>query len=226
MAQKKHSARRGGRVMKGDVTPVNASRRDEIVEAIVDNLRPWNDHYSRDSVTAGVNNDIDVLLNVLPGQKKLFDRKPYRKYGKMLDEALGKVEKLLSLSPETLTWELFNPLLPFRPVDKSAEEIDREYRRRFDVFVTELRRLREICTRRYGFHPNYDHAKHLSAEFAFGFMRHVSDKEITGTEDGAFRTIASLLYEIVTGQPDVDLKRACDAVLAFTKPHVPRQTSD
>jgi hypothetical protein len=119
-------------------------------------------------------------------------------------------------SPGMLRGNLFDPTLPLRKVGndldptayKSLEEC-------FDAFFAELTRLRKVCALDYyGPHPNYDPAKHLSAEFAHSLMRKRSGQKITGTEDGAFRTIAGLLYEIVTGQPDVDLKRACDAVLA------------
>ena len=55
MARKKHSAKSGGRVRKGEVTPPNAIRRGEIVEEIVDHLRPWKDRISEATVTAEVN---------------------------------------------------------------------------------------------------------------------------------------------------------------------------
>ena len=44
-------------------------------------------------------------------------------------------------------------------------------------------------------------------------MRELSDRKITGTKDSAFRVVTGLLYEAVSGQPDADLKRACDSVL-------------
>jgi hypothetical protein len=58
-----------------------------------------------------------------------------------------------------------------------------------------------------------DHAKHLCAWHALGLMRELSDRKITGTKDSAFRVVTGLLYEAVSGQPDADLKRACDSVL-------------
>jgi hypothetical protein len=44
-------------------------------------------------------------------------------------------------------------------------------------------------------------------------MQGLSERKITGTEGGRFRTIANLLYEAISGLPDADLKRACDSVL-------------
>jgi hypothetical protein len=81
-----------------------------------------------------------------------------------------------------------------------------------------VKRLREVCARAVdpglASHPNYEHAKHLCAWHALGLMRELSDRKITGAKDSAFRVITSLLYEGVSGQPDADLKRACDSVLS------------
>ena len=80
-----------------------------------------------------------------------------------------------------------------------------------------MKRLREVCARAVdpglASHPNYDHAKHLCAWHALGLMRELSEGKITGTKDSAFRVVTGLLYEAVSGQPDADLKRACDSVL-------------
>ena len=48
---------------------------------------------------------------------------------------------------------------------------------------------------------------------ALGLMGELSDRKIKGTKDSAFRVVTGLLYEAVSGQPDADLKRACDSVL-------------
>ena len=212
MARKKHFAQSGSRATKGKVA--NAIRRDEIVEAVVDNTKPWRNHESRDTVTAAVNQALDALLRLVPFEKKFFDPRPARKHAKKLDKAISKVETLVTSCPGMLGGNLFDPTLPLEKVGldptpyKSLEEC-------VDAFLAELTQIRKVCALDYyGPHPNYDPAKHLSAEFAHRLTRKLSDQKITGTEDGAFRTIAGLLYEVVTGQPDVDLKRACDAVLA------------
>jgi hypothetical protein len=85
------------------------------------------------------------------------------------------------------------------------------------TFSAELKRMRKVCALagdpRFGSHPNYDPAKHLSAQSAHDLMHQLSDGKISGTKDGVFRAITSLLYEAVSGQRDADLKRACDSVL-------------
>ena len=97
MARKKHSARKGNRAMKRDVAPLSAIRRDEIVEEVIDNLRPWKNHRSRDTVTPKVKHSIDALRKIVPIQKELYDRKPFREFAKKFDKVvtgikLGKVQ--------------------------------------------------------------------------------------------------------------------------------------
>jgi hypothetical protein len=211
MARKKHSARKGSRAMKRDAVPLSATRRDEIVEEIVDHLRPWKNHKSCETVTSKVNNSIDALSKLVILQKKLSDRRAYREQAKKLDKALSNVEALLASSSGTLAWNLF--------ITTPTEFFDKHHTRA-DAFVTELKRLREVCARDIGHHPNYDLAKHLSGEFAYGLMEILSDGEITGTEDKAFRAITTLLYEAVSGERDADLKRACDTAIRNSYPYL------
>jgi hypothetical protein len=51
----------------------------------------------------------------------------------------------------------------------------------------------------------------------------LSRVKISGTQDGPFRAIASLLYEAITGEADLDLKRACDSVLRDASGKMTRQ---
>jgi hypothetical protein len=205
-----------------------ASRRgaDEIVEEIVDNLRPWKGGKSVAAITAAVNDQLGVLLKLAPLQAELFDRARNRAHAKKLDDALSEVETLLASAPGALAWFLFDPLPrptltedgELHQVIPSIENIELTHRARADSFSAELKRLRKVCARAvdpgFGSHPNFDHAKDLCPWHALGLMRELSDRKITGTKDSAFRVVTGLLYEAVSGQPDADLKRACDSVLS------------
>ena len=196
---------------------------NEIVEEIVDNLRPWKGDKSVAAITAVVNDRLGVLLKLAPLQAELFDQARNRAHAKKLDDALSEVETLLASAPGALAWFLFDPLPrptltedgELHQVRPSIEKIELTYRA--DSFSAELKRLRNVCARAvdpgFATHPNYDHAKHLCAWQALGLMRELSDRKITGTKDSAFRVVTGLLYEAVSGQPDADLKRACDSVL-------------
>jgi hypothetical protein len=198
---------------------------NEIVEEIVDNLRPWKGGQSVAAITAAMNDQLAVLLKLAPLEAELFDRARNRAHAKKLDDALSEVETLLASAPGALAWFLFDPLPrptltedgELHQVIPSIENIELTYQARADSFSAELKRLRKVCARAvdpgFGSHPNYDHAKHLCAWHALGLMRELSDRKITGTKDSAFRVVTGLLYEAVSGQPDADLKRACDSVL-------------
>ena len=84
--------------MKRGFAPANAIRRDEIVEEVVENLRPWKNHKSRESVTAAVNQQLDVLVELAPSLAKLSER--YRGPAKKLANALSNVENSNCLYPE------------------------------------------------------------------------------------------------------------------------------
>jgi hypothetical protein len=206
------------------------NRLDEIIEEIVDNLRPWKRGRTGAAVTAEVKHEAELLVKIAPLQEKLFDRSRYREHAKGLNDALLKVENLVASCPSPLALLLFNPLPPIIEREDgtltqevlSLEEFERRYRARLDWFVTEVRRVSKVCSRAMGpgigaTHPNYDHYKHLCAQFAFGLMRGLSKNEATGTKDGAFRTVTSLLYQAISGERDADLKRACDKVLRWVK---------
>jgi hypothetical protein len=224
MARKKRSAHKRGRV-KGSCTPLDETQRNDIVEGIVDNLKPWKNNRSRNAITADVNHSIDMLRELVPVQEELLDQKPFREYRKKLDQALSDVEKILESGAQSFTWFLFPPTqTAFVPVMMMSEESFKEY---FDndneganAFRTELKRLRTVCAHDIGLHPNYDIAKRRSADFARGLMTILSDQKITTTENGAFRIITGLLYEAVSGVKDVELKRACDDAIRGSYPYL------
>jgi len=192
----------------------SSRRRDEIVEEIVDNLRPWKNRMSIAAVTADVSHELNILAKLVPLQKKLFNRIANRAHARKLDSALGKVETLLTSSPGALAFLLFDPLPPVTlthdgeliQARSSLDNIERTYLTRANSFVAELRRLRKVCARAihpgFGSHPNYDHAKGACAWFALGLMRGLSDAKITGSENAAFRIITSLAYEAVSGRSE------------------------
>jgi hypothetical protein len=196
---------------------------DEIVEVIVDHLRPWK--APRSEVTARVSGELRLLHLLAPLEAKRPDRTQNRIHAQQLDGALHKVEALLTSAPHPLKLFLLNPLPTMTeqgglmPRETPlVESIERANRERANSFAAELKRLREVCARGvgsgFGYHPNYDPTKYFCAFWAYGLIKGYSDRPITGTTDGAFRVITSLLYEAVSGQPEADLKRACDSCLA------------
>jgi hypothetical protein len=220
--RKKHSAKGGLDARAAVLKPPNAIRLDEIVEEIVDHLRPWKDRKDIDAITVGVVRELRFMLMLAPFEAKRADRTQNRTHAQQLDGALLNVEMLLASAPAPLKDFLLNPLPTMTDdgvwrLTPSTENIERANQKRADSFAAELKRLRKVCARAvdpgFGYHPNYDRVKHYCAFCAYGLMRGLSDRTITGTKDDAFRAIAGLYYEAVSGQRDADLKRACDSEL-------------
>ncbi len=214
---------------KGSAAPPSDARLHEIAEEIVDHLRPWKDGKGYDEITLAVDRELRILL-VLARQEAIgSDRKQNRSHAQRLDRALLSVETLLGSAPLPLRDFLLDPLptmtnegviMPSETPSEVEKILDAN-RYRVDFLAAEITRLREVCARAvdpgFGYHPNYDRLKRFCARFARDVMLDLSDRAITGTKDGAFRTITSLLYEAISGQSDADLKRACDSELRYIR---------
>jgi hypothetical protein len=68
--------------------------------------------------------------------------------------------------------------------------------------------------------PEFDRGQRSCAHLAYLLMRKFSTRPITGYIDGPFNCITSLLYEALTGRPDVDLHRHCNWVLNHPPEHI------
>jgi hypothetical protein len=231
--RKKQSVTFGLHARAHALSPPDEGRLREIVEEIVDHLRPWKDRKDNDEVTAEVNSELRLVLRSAPSEAASFDRTQIRTHARQLDDALLNLEMSLAAPTWDLLYFLFvsqAPVtmsedgvlmtadgVPMPTLLPSMEDILNARYEREDVFRAELNRLRKMCARAvdtgFGLHPNFDRVKRLSASTAHDLMRALSNRKITGTKDDAFRAIASLLYEAISGQRDADLKRACDSVL-------------
>jgi hypothetical protein len=85
------------------------------------------------------------------------------------------------------------------------------------MLMQRLERLRLDCERQRfsqgSSGPEQDRAKNHCAMIAFNILRTFSRQPITSTQGGSYRTLASLVYEDFTGEPDIDLKHPCQRVL-------------
>jgi hypothetical protein len=87
MARTPRSARR---ISEQGAALLGATPRDDIVQSIVDELRPWKNHRIREDVACEVNKTIDRLLKFLPLPEKVFDKRIYREYIKELERAAAR----------------------------------------------------------------------------------------------------------------------------------------
>jgi hypothetical protein len=148
------------------------------------------------------------------GQTSIANRA--RKIANLIAELEQEIEHL----PTPLAEYLFTPL-PARytviPVDeiRAAVTTDRA------VLLQRLQQLRMDCERQepplHSSGPEPDREKVYCATLARNLMMKFSTRPITGSAESPYRQIASLLFEALSGNGEVDLKRACDRVLHDVK---------
>jgi hypothetical protein len=94
----------------------------------------------------------------------------------------------------------------------SDDTLERLRRMRLDCerLLADQAKEREQHALRRG--PEIDHAQRHCAILAYVLIAGISRKRITGSTDGGYHRVASLLFEALTGRADVDLKRHCDFV--------------
>jgi hypothetical protein len=194
--------------------------RAEIVEEIMDNLRPWT--RPKSEVQAGIQRAIAALHELNPLERDLFDRSAIKKSAKEFGAAIAELERSLRCVHPTVAWRLFGtpPDLLFDQInERSVEENTQAHIDRIVHFLDELKRLRIECEELVrspgGFHPNKDIAKGNAAWCALQLMRDFSKSSPSGTAEGPFRAITSLIYQALSGNCEADLKRACDEVIRW-----------
>jgi hypothetical protein len=215
---------RQGCDMRHQTIPIDRTSRDlaEIVEEIMDNLRPWTCPESE--VEAGIERALEALHELNPLEESLFDRSGIKKSAKDFGAAIAEVANSLRRVHPTVAWRLFGmqPDLLFDQIyERSVEEITQAHIDRMVHFHDELTRLRieceELVRNPGGFDPNKDVAKGNAAWGALQLMRDFSKRSPSGTAERPFRTISSLIYEAMSGNREADLKRACDEVIRWKR---------
>ena len=68
--------------------------------------------------------------------------------------------------------------------------------------------------------PEFDRTQRYCARLAYLLMRKFSARPSTRYVDGPFNNIARLLYEALTGRPNLDLHRHCNWVLDHPPEHI------
>jgi hypothetical protein len=80
-----------------------------------------------------------------------------------------------------------------------------------DALLRGLRAVQEICEQADQNQPPTDQVLTWCARIAFTLLFRFSDKMPTsGSAQSPYRVVASLLYEVLTGEHGHDLNRACD----------------
>jgi len=192
-------------------TNTTSCDRAEIVEEIMDNLRPWTRPESE--VKVGIQQTIESLRKAnSPEFEDEFSRSAIKKSAQEFGAAIAEVEKALQRIHPMVAGLVF--------AEMEGEPRHPSYKEAISAFQRKLgwmRSLGESFTRNPpGSHSNFDHSKERCAKSAHELMRWFSQQTPTGTAERPFRTITSLLYQAVSGKRQ-DLKKACDEVVAKKK---------
>jgi hypothetical protein len=174
-------------------------RRDEIIEEIVDNLRPW--VISEHAVLEAVDVHIGLLRRGVDMSASLARGAQCKKAAQRLDPALSALIEYVDGLPANIGIILFERFA--EPLGGPSSQAG---------FLRQLRVLRKASSmleRIEAPSKNADFTKAWCAGTAYRIICECSKKPPTGTPDAPLGTIASLLYEALTGRKAV-LKRACD----------------
>jgi hypothetical protein len=168
----------------------------DIVEEILDNLWPLRGR--RADIQSEVEKRIAMLIQMAPD----VDRMP--RIGTEVREQAATARKTLGrLRTELARAPLQSFIRPHISISQSVECLDR-----LDEILANTRLIK-------GPDPRSKPMQWVCAESADALIYQFSRKPATGTAEGPLQTIATLLYEAVTGKckPNRDLKRAVDGMI-------------
>jgi hypothetical protein len=139
-----------------------------------------------------------------------FNRKAVRKTredARAILKCIGHLEDQIhrdDLAPELrLRLGLDVPSLKGTPADLDKMPVPQ--------LVNALKIVRDLCEAGVKNQPSEDQIRIWCAKTAHTLMvRFSTKKPSSGSADSSYRVIAGLLYEILTGERERDLKRACD----------------
>jgi len=203
---------------------VDETRFSEIVDAVVDELRPH--QRPKKDVQEVVRGSFELLLPQVAQLQRRLAGTPVAAMQHLtkVRETAAKLEMLLLTMPNRIAWvgEMRPGLLGMKDETGLLESapIERPRQKLMD-FVLDLKRIQteaKIAESYCGPSPLYEADKHLSAKYAHLLITALSKNLPNNAPSGPLRTIASLIFEVVTGAREADLERHCKALLRRYRP--------
>jgi hypothetical protein len=204
---------------------VDETRFSEIVDAIVHELRP-HQRPTKDVQELVPRLIEPILQEVAQLRRRLAGTSVAAlKHVKKIRETAAKLETLLLTMPNRVAWvgEIGLGKLGVKDEMGLLVPIERPRLKSMD-FISKLERLQteaKIAERYCGPSPLYEGDKHLSAKYAKVLITGLSKRPPTNSSSGPLRTIASLIFEVITGAQDANLERHCKDVLRRSRPQSP-----
>ncbi len=209
---------------------VGEAHLSDIIDQIVDELRPH--QRPKKDVHKLVRT---VIVELLPTEVTRLKRRlkgtpaDALTHLKKLRKCAAELERLLVTLPNRIAWvgEMRSGMLGVsyatgpetsillpNPVEHPGWKLG--------DFISHLGRLQtaaKLAERHVGPSPLYEIEKHLSARFARFLIVALSKTPPTST--GPLRTIAGLIFEVITGEKDINLERHCKAEISAAAPKPP-----
>ena len=163
-------------------------------------VEAWRAHCRRDDVLSAIGERIRLLKSTVP---EFFDRQAIRKTrdsARALKGAITKVQVALAKASPEMRLRL---KLDVPQRTALLEDLKRECDAAIKSTLT-AGRANEV--------------KQWCARSSIGLILKFSKRQPTSTERSAYRNIASLLYETVTGEQEKDFERTCESVLRDYRP--------
>jgi hypothetical protein len=167
--------------------------RAELVEEICNHLQPLKQRGA--DVQPEVENRIALLVKIAA------DVNQWPRVADVRKQALAARETLAELRGQLACEPLRRFIDPHIAISPSVEGLDR-----LDEILANTRLIK-------GPDPRSNPTQWLCADVADALIHELSTRRATGTADTALPAIASLLFEVVTGQPGQNMKRAVDSMI-------------
>ena len=195
-----------------------------IVDAVVDELHPH--QRPEKDVQELVRRSIELLVPEIAQLQRRLTGTPVAamKHLRKVRETAAKLEILLLTMPNRVAWVGEMRLGMLGVTDETGLLVPAPIERprlKLMNFVLDLERLQteaKIAESHCGPSPLYEGGKHLSVKYAHLLITALSKKPPTNAPSGPLRTIASLIFEAITGAKEANLERHCKAVLRRSRP--------
>jgi hypothetical protein len=168
---------------------------------------------------------IDNLRQIKDKPPEFGNQRENLEYLRELRKDIDRLMKTLRRFPnENVFMTLFAPYLEIQAPDCRASSVVQAINAKMEDATTQyaegvlwFEALRDRCDLiakvRPGKHPHYGQQQFRAALAARVAMAKVGKKATSGTWQSRFRQVATLFYEATTGEPEMDIERACDEVL-------------
>jgi hypothetical protein len=173
---------------------------DNIVDRALEVLKPEPDREG--ACRATIETDLQLLKKIVQDPDPVSSGK-LKELLTAVVQALSDVERKIKALPSNFRSKIFSGLGHTAPIDPKAYIAETQATKQAAALLCDHLLVGAGS-------PPRNPVKQLTALFAQNLLREYSSKPRTLTPSGPYLTLASILYEGVTGEQEADLKRTAD----------------